>query len=44
MPSRDDAPDAVRAEAVRRIREMIELQNALTGREVVVVPARTKPG
>ena len=35
---RDDAPAPVRAEAVRRIREVIELQHALTGHEVVVVP------
>lgn len=35
---RDDAPEEVRAEAVRRIREIIQLQNTLTGRDVVVVP------
>lgn len=35
---RDDAPEAVRAEAVRSIRETIALQHALTDREVVVVP------
>ena len=35
---RDDAPPHVRAEAVRSIREVIELQAALTGRKVVVVP------
>ena len=35
---RDDAPTPVRAEAVRRIREVIELQSTLTGHEVVVVP------
>lgn len=35
---RDDAPDAVRAEAVRAIRETIQLQHELTGRDVVVVP------
>ncbi|MGH7694895.1 MAG: sirohydrochlorin chelatase [Gemmatimonadaceae bacterium] len=35
---RDDAPPAVRAEAVRRVRELITLQQAATQREVVVVP------
>lgn len=35
---RDDASDTVRGEAVRGIREVIELQHALTGRDVVVVP------
>lgn len=35
---RDDAPPLVRAEAVRRIRELVELQHAATGRPVVVVP------
>lgn len=35
---RDDASSTVRAEAVRGIREVIELQHALTGRDVVVVP------
>ncbi|MFP3947875.1 MAG: hypothetical protein ACLFWG_04025 [Longimicrobiales bacterium] len=35
---RDDAPNGVRAEAVRRIREIIELQHDVTGRPVVVVP------
>ena len=35
---RDDAPAPVRAEAVRRIQEVIELQHAITGHEVVVVP------
>ncbi len=34
----DDAPAAVRAEAVARVRDLIELQAALTGRPVVVVP------
>ena len=41
---RDDAPEAVRAEAVRAIREVIELQNALTGRDVVVVPLLVSKG
>lgn len=35
---RDDAPAEVRAEAVRGIREIIELQHELTGRPVVMVP------
>jgi hypothetical protein len=35
---RDDAPKGVRAEAVRRIREIITLQHELTGKPVVVVP------
>ncbi len=35
---RDDAPEAVRAEAVRQVRDVIELQYGLTGRPVVVVP------
>lgn len=34
----DDAPAAVRTEAVRRVRDIIELQAGLTGRPVVVVP------
>lgn len=41
---RDDAPEAVRAEAVRRIREIIQLQNTLTGRDVVVVPLLISKG
>lgn len=41
---RDDAPEAVRAEAVRRIREIIQLQHALTGRDVVVVPLLVSRG
>lgn len=41
---RDDAPEAVRAEAVRRIREIIRLQNELTGRDVVVVPLLVSKG
>lgn len=35
---RDDAPDAVRAEAVRQVRDVIGLQYGLTQRPVVVVP------
>lgn len=35
---RDDAPAEVRAEAVLRIREIIALQTAITGKPVVVVP------
>jgi sirohydrochlorin ferrochelatase len=35
---RDDAPAPVRAEAVRKIRDLISLQAQLTGRPVVVVP------
>lgn len=41
---KDDAPPAVRAEAVRRIRELIELQYAVTGRAVLVVPLLVAPG
>jgi len=41
---RDDAPKAVRAEAVRQVREMIELQYALTGQKVVVVPVLVSRG
>ncbi|HEX6639756.1 MAG TPA: CbiX/SirB N-terminal domain-containing protein [Thermoanaerobaculia bacterium] len=41
---RDDAPDAVRAEAVRSIREVIELQRELTGQPVVVVPVLISNG
>jgi len=41
---RDDAPAAVRAEAVRRVRELIELQHLATGREVVVVPVLVSEG
>ncbi|NIR80444.1 MAG: hypothetical protein GWM92_16880 [Gemmatimonadetes bacterium] len=41
---RDDAPDPVRAEAVRRIREIIRLQHDLTGRTVVVVPILISKG
>ena len=41
---RDDAPEGVRAEAVRRVREIIELQHRLTGRDVVVVPVLVSRG
>ena len=41
---RDDAPEVVRAEAVRSMREIIQLQNALTGRDVVVVPLLISKG
>lgn len=41
---RDDAPAPVRAEAVRRIRELIELQAMATGQDVVVVPVLVSKG
>ena len=41
---RDDAPALVRAEAVRRVRELIELQHRLTGQPVVVVPVAISSG
>lgn len=41
---RDDAPAAVRAEAVLRVRELVQLQRELTGREVVVVPILVSTG
>lgn len=41
---RDDAPAAVRAEAVRRTRELIEMQQAITGRDVIVVPVLVSKG
>jgi sirohydrochlorin ferrochelatase len=41
---RDDAPEPVRAEAVRRIREIIALQHELTGHDVVVVPILISKG
>src|SRR5687768_9960843 len=41
---RDDAPAAVRAEAVKRTRELIELQYALTQKPVVVVPVLVSKG
>jgi sirohydrochlorin ferrochelatase len=41
---RDDAPAEVRAEAVREVREVILLQNALTRKPVVVVPVLISTG
>ena len=41
---RDDAPAPVRAEAVRRVRELIELQAMVTGKDVVVVPVLVSKG
>jgi len=41
---RDDAPAPVRAEAVARVRELIQLQHQLTGQEVVVVPVLISTG
>lgn len=41
---RDDAPAAVRAEAVRHVRELVELQSALTGTDVIVVPVLVSKG
>jgi sirohydrochlorin cobaltochelatase len=41
---RDDAPAPVRAEAVRGVRELIELQHALTNQTVVVVPVLISKG
>ena len=41
---RDDAPAPVRAEAVKRTRELIELQYALTQKPVVVVPVLVSKG
>lgn len=41
---RDDAPAAVRAEAVKRTRELIELQHALTQKPVIVVPVLVSKG
>ncbi|AMW05598.1 sirohydrochlorin chelatase [Gemmatimonas phototrophica] len=41
---RDDAPAPVRAEAVRRVRELIELQHLATGRNVIVVPVLVSKG
>lgn len=40
----DDAPAEVRAEAVRRVRDIIELQHAATKQPVVVVPALISKG
>jgi sirohydrochlorin ferrochelatase len=41
---RDDAPAAVRAEAVLRVRELIALQQMATGRDVIVVPVLVSKG
>jgi sirohydrochlorin cobaltochelatase len=41
---RDDAPAPVRAEAVRRTRELIELQHLATGAEVLVIPILVSKG
>jgi sirohydrochlorin cobaltochelatase len=41
---RDDAPAHVRAEAVKRTRELILLQRAATGQDVVVVPILMSSG
>jgi sirohydrochlorin cobaltochelatase len=41
---RDDAPAEVRAEAVLRSRELIALQRAATGQDVVVVPILVSSG
>jgi sirohydrochlorin cobaltochelatase len=41
---RDDAPAPVRAEAVRRTRELIELQHKFTGKDVLVVPVLISRG
>ena len=41
---RDDAPAPVRAEAVRRVREIIDLQHKVTGEDVVVVPVLVSRG
>lgn len=41
---RDDAPVAVRAEAVTRVRELIALQQMATGKDVIVVPVLVSKG
>jgi sirohydrochlorin ferrochelatase len=41
---RDDAPPAVRAEGVLRVRELIEMQHAITGQPVTVVPVLVSKG
>lgn len=41
---RDDAPAEVRAEAVTRVRELIDLQRMATGQDVVVVPVLVSKG
>lgn len=41
---RDDAPAPVRAEGVLRTRELIEMQQLMTGRDVIVVPVLVSKG
>lgn len=41
---RDDAPALVRAEAVTRVRELIDLQQQMTGKDVIVVPVLVSQG
>lgn len=41
---RYDAPAPVRADAVRHVRELVELQNALSGADVLVVPLLVSKG
>ena len=41
---RDDAPAAVRAEAVLRVRELIGMQRQITGKDVLVVPVLVSRG
>lgn len=41
---RDDAPAAVRGEAVKRAREIISLQQAATNKDVIVVPILVSSG
>jgi sirohydrochlorin ferrochelatase len=41
---RDDAPPPVRAEAVRHVRDLIDLQARLTGKDVIVVPMLISKG
>ncbi|MDF2772496.1 MAG: hypothetical protein K0S86_1990 [Geminicoccaceae bacterium] len=41
---RDDAPAEVRAEAVRRVREIIDLQHRVTSHDVIVVPVLVSKG
>lgn len=41
---RDDAPAAVRAEGVTRTRELIEMQQLITGRDAIVVPVLVSKG
>lgn len=41
---RDDAPGLVRSEAVQRIRELVALQRAATGSDVIVVPVLIADG